>query len=842
MKKSSWKRALALGMVFVMTLGAAGCNNGKGGDANTPGGKNGVAADPSLAKQYVYRCQDIDLGIDSSEMNITASRKAGDRVEFLIQSYDYSENGSGQKLQFVSVNDDGGDVKKTELKAFSFGEGAGSGESTSDGSSDTATGKIVTDSVILPAPADAEVGEDGEWSEDYEVENTYYQSACLSEDAIYAVATYNKSTSKNGVYENVNKTYVCSWDKEGKQLFSADYDMQKYQNDDTYSYISRMISMGDGKIALIMSGDQNGMAYVGKDGSVSEVKPFSGDKDVFSKDPAIAERPDGKLLVSYYSDDWTKQYLTVFDPATGNFGEEYSIPDSARYNGFYSFSAGIDKDVLFSSNEGVFGFNLGDKEATKIMDFVNSDLSTYSVNSIVPIDANNFVASYQDTVNYNTILAKFTYVKPEDIQDKKVLVFAGVYVDTNVKSQIIRFNKKDSEYRITIHDYSQYNTEDDYSAGFTKLNNDLIAGNVPDILALSEGMPVDSFINKGLFVDIGELIQNDPELSKLDYMENVFEAYKVNGKLYRVIPSFVLRTWIGKKSLVGDRASWTMNDVRQAAEQLNGDKSIFGMNMTRDNFLSVVMNYIGNDFFDVDTGKCNFDSKNFTEILEYAKTLPQSQDSGYDEEYWQHYWETYQTQYRENRTLLMELYLSDFESMRYNVNGMMGEDVSYIGFPSDNGTGSVITLYNSYAIYAKSSNQDGAWKFLRTYLTEDYQKNEDYKYGYTGGLPVLKSLVRELVDKTMEKPYWTDENGEKHEYDDTFYINDQEIILQPFTKAQADTLYDFVCNVKTPSYYDENVMKIISEEVASFFSGSKSASDVANMIQNRVQLYVNENK
>ncbi len=36
-------------------------------------------------------------------------------------------------------------------------------------------------------------------------------------------------------------------------------------------------------------------------------------------------------------------------------------------------------------------------------------------------------------------------------------------------------------------------------------------------------------------------------------------------------------------------------------------------------------------------------------------------------------------------------------------------------------------------------------------------------------------------------------------------------------------------------------MKIITEETEAFFKGQRSAEDVARNIQNRAQLYVNEN-
>ena len=42
--------------------------------------------------------------------------------------------------------------------------------------------------------------------------------------------------------------------------------------------------------------------------------------------------------------------------------------------------------------------------------------------------------------------------------------------------------------------------------------------------------------------------------------------------------------------------------------------------------------------------------------------------------------------------------------------------------------------------------------------------------------------------------------------------------------------------------YDQELMNIISEESAAFFSGQKSAKDVAAIIQSRVQIYVNENR
>ena len=145
----------------------------------------------------------------------------------------------------------------------------------------------------------------------------------------------------------------------------------------------------------------------------------------------------------------------------------------------------------------------------------------------------------------------------------------------------------------------------------------------------------------------------------------------------------------------------------------------------------------------------------------------------------------------------------------------------------------------TYALSAKSKNLDGAWSFVRYYLTQEYQDTvQDQEYN----LPVLRSSFENSVKAAMEKPYYLDENGNKVEYDDTYYINGEEIILPPLTQEQVDQIVSFVESVDKLAYYNEAVINIINEEAGAYFSGQKSAKDVAGIIQSRVQVYVNENR
>ena len=828
MKKSNWKKALSLGLALLMTVSFAACSNAKGNDPNNPKGKGDnatTASDPSLAKQYVFRYKEVG-GLDQNT-SVVASRVDGEGIEMLTQTYIWDEYGEEQILELLTMKLDGSDLKKTKMELKNQVDHAelDSSEGADDG-----------------ARLESEMEDYDYYNDNYEYENSWYGNCCLTKDGVYAIRNYNKYSSQGGVEENINETYLCSWNKDGSPAYETKFDLTKYQNDNSYSYISRMVSIGD-TLGLIMAGDQSGLIQVSKDGTIGDLTKLSLERDVFSHDATMAEKDDGTFLVAYYNDDWSKQFICTYDPATGKLGEEYQIPEKAQYNGFYEFAAGKSTDVVYSNSEGLFGFNLGDTEVKKIMDYVNSDLSTYGLSSLYFIDDEHFIASFNETVNYENVMALFTYVKPEDIPDKKVLSLAGVYIDSDVKRNVINFNKKSNEYRIILSDYGQYNTYDDYTMGTTKFNNDMIAGNVPDIIYVNGNLDLNTLISKHVLANIDERIKNDPELSSIEFMDNVFEAYRVDGVLYQVIPKFIVRTWIAKKSLVGDRSSWTMAEVKEVAGRLNGDKNIFGGEYIRESFLDLVMSYCGNDFVDLKTGKCDFDNQLFVDFLEYARTLPSDwQEKGYDDEYWDHYYENYQSQYRENRTLMQECFIGDPSNLKYQVKGLMGDAVAYIGFPSEKGNGSFIQLNNSYAISAKSSYQDGAWEFVRFFLTEDYQRNENYQYGYADGMSVYKSLAREAVNKITQKPYWTDENGKKVEYDDTFWFGGESVIMEPFTQAEADELFNFICSVSKPSYYDENVSKIVYEEAEAFFAGSKSAKDVAGMVQNRVQLYVNENR
>ena len=108
--------------------------------------------------------------------------------------------------------------------------------------------------------------------------------------------------------------------------------------------------------------------------------------------------------------------------------------------------------------------------------------------------------------------------------------------------------------------------------------------------------------------------------------------------------------------------------------------------------------------------------------------------------------------------------------------------------------------------------------------------------------PVNKEIFMERAMEATKNPYTTDRNGNKQEYEYKMLIGGESIVLPNMSTEQVSKFIKFVESIDKCVYYDEDIEAIINEEVASFLAGQKSASDVAGIIQSRVEIYVNENR
>lgn len=808
-----WKKFLSAVLAATMVLGVAACGEegstevgGKGDD------KVAVSAGSSAAKEGVYRLEELDFNQDKSETD-SAVQKIGmsdDRIYVVLRTYNQNWE-SAYKL--LSMNMDGSDMQSYALQT---------GEETEDEEADVSA-------------SDLSVEEELGYASSYE--STSFSNFLFDDGYVYAQKSYyfeDYSDPEN--YISVNENYICCWDSEGNMLWETPVDILS-GDENGYYYINAMAMLSNGNVVLLVSGDENGKIEVKSDGTVTDLLPVETLEDFFANPGYSVMMPDGRLLLTYYDKDWTDMSVVCYDFESDTINAPYPVPATMTYNGMANLCVDEAGDMLYSNSDGVYKYHIGDEAPTRMMSFVNSDMTISYLDAFLPLSEDQFLGVYSkyDETTYMRSLEGgiFTKVNPEDIPDKEILVLGGNYISSDIKERVVEYNKQSDTYRIVLKDYNQYNTGEDYMAGYTQLNNDIIAGNMPDILITdSYNMTLENYVSKGLLADIGELMANDSELSGMEYMDNVFEACKVDGKLYEIVPAFYVSTYVGKTSLLGDRTSWTMEEALQILEEMPEGTSLFG-EMTRDSFFNIVMEQCGRDFVDVSTGKCSFDSEEFISLMEFAKTLPEEMGDGMYDEDW---YNDYESQYREDRTLLSNCYISSLDQMVYTINGSFGEAVSYVGMPTSSGQGSVIYTPTTYALSAQSKHLDAAWEFMRYYLTEEYQETIEWQ------LPVAKKQFDEMAQKATRKPVYEDGEGNQIEEDYTYWINDESIILDPLTQEQVAEITEFISTITTKAYYNTEVNNIISEEMAAFYQDQKKAEDVASIIQSRVQIYVNENR
>lgn len=851
MRRNWVKRGLALGLTLMMAVGLCAC--GKDGDGSGGGnGKPASSGSSSLAKEHVYRVQNITLpqmySDQGGNLNIRASASRDGKVYMLLQVYDngdYKEN----DFRILSMNEDGTETQLAALEIPGSEPDTGNtDEGTTDNGDDGVATQDTTGDVAVEPGIDSDMGvvfpEEGTSSYEY---SNYYPFVMTADGMIYALKnrTFEDwSDPENYISE---QTYsLCCWNPDGSFAWESEVPGMGNSDDKSWTYVNNMLQGTDGSLYLLISVSGDETEYykikVNPDGTVGERQKLSDDvKKIVNNMEQMVAQPDGSAFVTFRDEEnWAKQFYTTYDIAGDTVGEIKDFPTSISYMYDYNvMMPGKSHDLIYSGNGGIYCWDQGAENGELLMDYINSDLYVESLFGLVELTEDSFLAFYSEDWESGMQAGIFTYVNPADIKDKEVLVMAGRWINSDVKKRVIEYNRGSQDYRITLKDYSMYNSYDDYEAGLTKLNSDITTGGMPDILLASD-LPINNYISKGLIADIDELIKNDEELSKVEFMQNAFDAYRVNGKLYYIVPDFEVYSVLAKKSWVGDRESWTMEDMQQVLATMPEGAKAFGGDTTRSQFMNMVMSYCGNQFVDVSTGKCSFNTQDFISMMEFAKTLPSDDDSqNYDDEYWNNYWENYQSQYRQDRTLLMQVNFWQFNQMASSINGYFGEPVSFVGFPTDTGNGSYIMSSTTYVLSAKSKHLDAAWDFMRYYLTDEYQDKVAY-------FPVQKEKFYEKSKEALERPYyeWTDENGEtqKEYYDQTIYINGEEIPYDPLSQEQLDEVIQFIESVHNPYYYNEEIMTIINEEIEAFFSGQKTAQAVADTIQSRAQIYVDENQ
>ena len=441
-------------------------------------------------------------------------------------------------------------------------------------------------------------------------------------------------------------------------------------------------------------------------------------------------------------------------------------------------------DCVVCAGNVFFGWSIADAAVTQLFSCDEVGLYAMDVEAFCGIGNGQYLGLEYDPSAADEGGQRLFWLTPaeEDFTEKRTIRVAGSR--SSILSMAIRdYASMYPEYQVEYVDYDTLYGEQAQQ----RLLMDMLYGDCPDLLFVN-GLPFEQYARQGLLEDLYAYLDADETLSRADLTPNLLSALETDGALYRLPQTYMLDTTVGLRESGGENEGWSMAeflDIAQAHPEL---VSVFAQEDGQ-SMLEMLLLHAPTAFINYEMAEAQFDSQDFLRLLALAESQKQ-QDAESDQEALQ-----------SGEALLEELMIARTDDLEARYTTDL-RDCAFPGFPGAGRASFYLTL--PMAIPVNAREKTGAWAFLKLLITEDL-----YAARSRGGwLP----LQADFEEKTAAM---TDSAAQA--------------LLRELQQA-AQTVF----------YYDEAVQTILREELPYFFAGDQTAAQIADRIQGRVQLYLQE--
>lgn len=492
-------------------------------------------------------------------------------------------------------------------------------------------------------------------------------------------------------------------------------------------------------------------------------------------------------------------------------GEEpsfpYFFPGDGNGDYYYVKSS---KYELLSEGKQVFHYSEG--KSSLIFDLAGLGYDG-RLRGIFPLDRDFLVVySTADTVGVLRL------VRTE--RTKKILTIARAESNGQLLMLIARFNSASRDTYIVSKFYDDENGEQ-------RLYMDFLAGERPDILSLN-GLTPEVFAAKGLLVDLYPMLDKSERISRQDLQQSILRVLESSdGGLYELCPSYALSTCAIDRQYIGDDRHMYLDELYAACEA-NPELTLYG-DQRGYAVLNFLLSSVFYDFADLEKRELRFDSPEFIRFLELVKEMDE-RAKDFTGDY----------SYTDGNVLLCPLTITEVEHYRTILQLDEMKRLAITGFPSNSGTGCLITAPMQFGIVAGTGNEEAAWEFFEYMLSEAEQVQQPMLPICVSALESQITAVGEDVPAHSETRYvdpygakaGTNMETETVQIPETAGLTEQEI-------ADFRQILDSVELV-----YNERMTNpcfgIVYEECRGLLTGERDAEATAKAIQSKMELYLAE--
>lgn len=516
----------------------------------------------------------------------------------------------------------------------------------------------------------------------------------------------------------------------------------------------------------------------------------------------LAALPDGRIGCVYYDQakEGSTYYFVALDPTEG-LQELARMKDKEWKSGKPQYLTCYDEDtLLYATSRGLYRCDYQGKNNQELYLWKESGISLGTGGSIMAMRT-------QPDGDIEILLRRNKedfYLRLELATEKKETFEVTFAVDKDreetYRDAVADFNWKHNDCKI---DMVVYEEQD-------RLLTELTSGKGP-VLVDTSLVP---------FADNEKLWEClDDALARwgLDdvLLDGPLEGGKIGGKQYGVSFSWALSTFA---SVGYQEESWDYGQFLEYLEGAEGLEMLFDY-QNQEGFLREFLCRSPEEsyFIDPAAGKVYFDTERFTDAVELANRLAgerERMDSSEMAEW-----------VRSGKCLGEAVALASAKDIAY-YDAKLGDQVNYVGYPGKEGSCHYILSDKPLAVRATASGEEkeAALAFLKELLGKNAQRSlvKDFYFS------VRQDIFLEQLDDMPEE--WEG------------YIDGAPITI-PVDKEQAKervlSLYEKA--VPYPSMPQE-IGQVLEEELSECFQGAKSVEEVAGILQNRVQLYLDERK
>lgn len=344
------------------------------------------------------------------------------------------------------------------------------------------------------------------------------------------------------------------------------------------------------------------------------------------------------------------------------------------------------------------------------------------------------------------------------------------------------------------------------------LNTELLAGNGADIILL-DGLPADSYIEKGVLADISDVIKPLSESGEI--LSNIVKGYEVDGKIYQMPLRFSVPVIYGKKDAITH-----LSHMKDISEYIKTSSSVpYTGPLT---YRQLTRNYLAlyrEEFLtDNQLSEDNFTSflKNLKEIAENTGSVETLKDSDENQLFW------------DSSNTFFGVKKGTIQTGMTNIMDITGSMMLFALLKDtslDYGSLNMAYMPSGIAGLNKSGkHQEAAKAFLKFLYSKEVQDADLYE-----GFPVNKASL----DK------WSEEENK----DITAAMGDKEgnqIAANWPDKTDRLRLYKTLQSLNKPLKIDEELDNMLTEQIIPYLKGDIDLSQAVSAVKTKVTTYLSE--